>query len=494
MICLTLMESSIESNFKVLEKNRHLVDMAELRLDMLIEPLAVAPDKVKLDFEIPLIITYRKKIDGGGYEGSELFRRDILYSYAVSGFAFIDLELGSSFPEVEKAALEGGTGIIRSYHNFNEVPDNLDIIIRELASIPGEIPKVAVYPGSSSETLKFFKVFEKTRDIKEKIILGMGEFGIPSRILYKQLGSLISYCSGSDNSGAPGQITPGDMKNLYRADKINNSTAVYGVIGNPVMHSRSPRLHNKAYQRALLNAVYIPFKVDDVGSFFKLASLIDIRGFSVTVPHKVNVIEFINEQSPEVDRILSCNTVSRSDMLWKGYNTDMDGFLLPLISKINTVGLKNSGLKISSLKKGAVIGAGGAARAVITALQSLDMKITIFNRSESRGTELASETGSSFSPLSRIDLLSDFDIIVQTTTVGMTPEVDSTPLPGYKFRKNQIAYDIIYTPLETKFLKDAKSAGSITIGGMAMLQAQGIRQFEIFTDRQFPLEEQKESF
>ncbi|MCK5196799.1 MAG: type I 3-dehydroquinate dehydratase, partial [Spirochaetales bacterium] len=176
MICLTLTENSIESNLKVLEKNRHLIDMAELRLDMLCDPLAVDPGIIKSKFELPLIITYRKKIDGGRYEGTESYRRDVLYSYAKVGFDFIDLELGSSFPEVEKAALENKTRIIRSYHNFMEVPDDLDTVIRELASGPYEIPKAAVYCGGSSETLKFFKVFNKIKDIKDKIILGMGEF------------------------------------------------------------------------------------------------------------------------------------------------------------------------------------------------------------------------------------------------------------------------------------------------------------------------------
>ena len=198
------------------------------------------------------------------------------------------------------------------------------------------------------------------------------------------------------------------------------------------------------------------------------------------------MIEFLTEQSPEISRIMSCNTVSRSGKLWKGFNTDLDGFLEPLLSKIGSAGLKSE-----NVQSGAVIGAGGAARAVIIALQSLGIKISVFNRSESRGEKLASEIGVSFFPLSRIDLLSDFDIIVQTTTVGMTPDVDNTPVPGYKFRKNQIVYDIIYTPLKTKFLKDAKAAGSITIGGMEMLTAQGIRQFEIFTNQQFPLEEQR---
>ncbi len=493
MICLTLMESSIELNLMVVERNRHLIDMAELRLDMLINPLEVDPCTVKLEFQLPLIITYRKKIDGGKYEGTESYRGDILYSYAKCGFDFIDLEIGSVFPEVEETALRKGTRIIRSYHNFKEVPDNLDTIIREISSKSGEIPKAAVYCSSSKEVFKFFKVFEKTKDIKDKIVLGMGEFGFPSRILYKQLGSIISYCSSSGNSGAPGQLTPGDMKNLYRVDEINNSTSVYGIIGNPVMHSHSPQLHNKAYKRAAINAVYLPFLVDDIGYFLNLAAFLNVKGFSVTVPYKVDILNFLGEQSPEIEKIKSCNTVCRKGRVWKGYNTDLDGFLMPLLSKIKTAGLKNGGLKIGSIKKGAVIGAGGAARAVITALQSLNIEITIFNRSESRGAKLAAETGVSFFPLNRIDLLSDFDIIVQTTTVGMVPEVDSTPLPEYKFRKNQIAYDIIYTPLETRFLKNAKSAGSVTIGGMAMLKTQGIRQFEIFTDRQFPSEEQKGS-
>ncbi len=485
MICLTLMESSIESNLKVLEKNRHLIDMAELRLDMLSDPLIVSPDIIKSVFGLPLIITYRRKIDGGRYEGPEQYRRELLYSFAKTGFDFMDLELDTSFTEIEEAALKGGTKIIRSYHNFEGVPDNLENIIRDLASRPGEIPKAAVYLNSSRDTLKFFKVFKKIRDIKEKIILGMGDFGFASRILYRQLGSMLSFCSVSGNSGAPGHITPEDIITLYRVKEINSNTSVFGIIGNPVMHSRSPLLHNKAYIRADLNAVYLPFPVDDIGSFFDLADILGIKGFSVTVPHKVGVIKYLDEKSPEINKIMSCNTVFRSGILWKGFNTDLEGFLEPLLSRIDS-----AGLKIGSLRNGAVIGAGGAARAVITALQSVGMYISVFNRSESRGAKLASETGISFFPLSRIDLLSEFDLIVQTTTVGMTPKDNETPVPGYKFRKDQIVYDIIYTPLETRFLKDAKAAGSITIGGMAMLTAQGIKQFEIFTNQQFPLEEQ----
>ncbi len=484
MICLTLMESSIEANLEVLENNRPYIDMVELRLDMLIDPLMIPPDTVKLKFGIPAIISFRKKVDGGKYEGNEDQRRLVLYTWSKYGFDFVDLELGTFFPEIEKSVLESGKKIIRSYHNFDMVPDNLEDIIRELSSRPGEIAKVAVYPYTSKDALKLFEVYDKVKDIKDKIILGMGEFGLPSRILYKKLGSMLSFCSSQEKSGAPGHISPLDMKNLYRVDKINSLTAVYGIIGNPVMHSKSPQLHNTAYEKARIDAVYIPFIVDNIDCFLKLAKLLVIDGFSVTVPHKVDIMDYLDEKSPELDTILSCNTVVLKGGLLKGFNTDSAGFLKPLLSLVD----------VSKINNCAVIGAGGAARAVISALKSIGKDVSIFNRSELRAVKLAAETGSRYYPVTRLDLLDGYDLIVQTTTVGMAPNEAETPVQGYKFRRGQIAYDIIYTPLKTKFLKDAESEGAVIIGGMEMLTTQGKEQFEIFTNRPFPSEEQKENF
>ena len=484
MICLTLMESSLDADLEILGKYRSFIDMVELRLDMLMDPILVSPELVKLKLKIPAIITYRRKKEGGKYEGSEKYRKKVLNTFAKTGFNFIDLEMGTSFSEIEESALKNGTRIIRSYYNFKGVPDNLEGIIRKLASRPGEIPKLAVYPVNSTETLMFFRVFEKVKDIKDKIILGMGVYGLPSRILYKKLGSMFSYCSIQGNRGDPGQLNPEDIKNLYRVTSINKSTAVFGIIGNPVMHSQSPQLHNKAYQRASINAVYIPFLVDNISRFFNLANVLKIDGFSVTVPHKINIIEYLDEKSPEINSIMSCNTVIRKGEIWKGFNTDPEGFLRPLLSRIDMASFNNC----------AVIGAGGAARAVISALKSIGKEVSIFNRSLQKAEKLANETNSSFYPFTDQELLSDFDLIVQTTTVGMSPLVNETPLPGYKFRKGQFVYDIIYTPLKTKFLVDAEASGAVIIGGMEMLTTQGIKQFELFTNLPFPSEEQKGSF
>ncbi len=481
MICLTLMESSIEANLKVIKKNRSFIDMVELRLDMLNDPLLVTPDKVKSKISIPTIITYRKKRDGGKYEGSDDRRRAVLQIYSKIGFDYIDLELDTFYPEIEKISNENGTKIIRSYHDFSGVPDNFESIIRQLSAKSGEIPKAAVYPKSSSELLKMFDVSKEVKDIKDKIILGMGDFGLSSRILYKKLGSMLSYCSNtnysnSTRSGAPGQVSPREMVNLYRVNKITNSTSIYGIIGNPVMHTRSPEIHNEAYSRAGIDAVYIPFPVDRLDMFFKLANLLKIKGFSVTVPYKVEIIDFLGIKNPELDSINSCNTVVREGGYWKGFNTDINGFLKPLLLHV----------EISFIKKCAVIGAGGAARAVISALQSIGLEVSIFNRSHENGLKLALETDCSYYPLERQDLLINYNLIVQTTSVGMFPHVDETPLPGFKFSPDQIVYDIIYTPIKTRFLKEAEERGSVTIGGMEMLMTQGMEQFELFTKHPYP--------
>ncbi len=483
MLCLSLMEDSIEKNLATFKKYQRNIDIVELRLDMLEDPLEIHPSAIREMFSVPIIITFRRCIDGGNFGGSEKYRNSVLNEFAKIKFDYIDLEIDTNFTEVESQAHSLGIQIIRSYHNFKNVPANLESIIRSLSSRSGEIPKAAVFPVNSMDALKLFTVTDSIKDIKQKIIIGMGEYGIPSRILYKKLGSMLSFCSIKDKSAAPGQLSPEEMIYLYHVKKINMATMVFGIIGNPVMHSLSPELHNAAYERAGINAVYIPFQVDNIGAFFQLAVLLDISGFSVTIPHKIEILDFLDLKSQEINSIKSCNTVFKQDRLWKGYNTDFKGFLSPLLPLIADL----------KLEKCAVIGAGGAARAVISALQSINLNVTLFNRSRDNGVKLAMETGASFYPLSNIQGLNEFKLIVQTTSVGMYPFVNKTPVPEYHFHAGQIVYDIIYNPEKTKLLIEAEKDGAIIINGLQMLKAQGIIQFEIFTGQPFPFEGQKEN-
>jgi 3-dehydroquinate dehydratase/shikimate dehydrogenase len=268
------------------------------------------------------------------------------------------------------------------------------------------------------------------------------------------------------------------MSTLYRSDQVTGDTKIYGIIGNPVMHTSSPLIHNPAFERVGINAVYVPFLVDDVRSFFKLAERLPVQGFSVTVPHKQHVLPYLGKISREVKLIGSCNTVVKSGSLWKGLNTDFYGFLSPIEEQ----------LERSEIRRALVIGAGGAARSVVWALRNYGCRVTILNRTVDTARQLAQATGSDYGGLGEASVVEGCDLVVQTTNVGMSPFEDSDPIPDYRFTGKEIAYDLIYKPKETKFLKRAGEAGSQVVYGIQMLMGQGIRQFEAFTGMQYPEE------
>ncbi len=476
MICLTLTGNTMTENRPLIEKNRDLINLVELRLDFLSEENLRDLKALKESLGIPAIAAFRRKKDGGRYEGDETYRLKKLFDAVAAGFEYVDIENDLNVPEIEEKAQKYGTKIIKSFHNFDGVPDNLESIIRSSYIRGKVIPKVSVYPKNSADVLKLIRVIRATEGIKEKIILGMGEYGFFTRILYRTLGSFLTFCSAGDREGAPGHISPGELQEVYNMDIISSETAVYGIIGNPVMHSKSPALHNRGYRKCGLDAVYVPFPVDDVALFFELVRMLSIRGFSVTVPHKTEVLQFLDSKDATVIEAGACNTVVVTGNVFKGWNTDLEGFCKPLEKRVS----------LSEIKKIAVIGAGGAAGAVVKSLKKLNAEIHIFNRTEKNAEILADRFGVSHHSLDRYDIIGECDLIVQTTSVGMSPDILRTPLPGYRFSKDQIVYDLIYTPPATSLLKKAKEAGCVTINGQEMLITQGERQFELFTGYCYP--------
>ncbi len=476
MICLTLTGRTMKENYTLLEQNREMIDIAELRMDFL--PVGELRDMrgIRERMGITAIATFRKECDGGRFSGEEVFRRKILLNAVNAGFEYVDMEYGVDFPEVEAAAQGKGTVVIRSIHNFDGVSVPVDAITKMLTLPDWEIPKIAVYPHGSKDVLSLMQLYSVFSNRDKKIILGMGAYGFFSRILYRKLGSLLTYCSGAEASGAPGHISPAQLKDVYNLDLITPDAAVYGIIGNPVMHTRSPHLHNSGYRKCGMDAVYIPFPVDDPDLFMEFAQKLPVKGFSVTVPYKKDVIRFLDKVDPSVNQADACNTVVYKDGGYEGWNTDIEGFFKPLEKRI----------PLQDIKRIAIIGAGGAAGAVIRALKGLDAQIHIFNRTEEKARILSQKFDLSYHPLSSYKEIERCDLIVQTTNVGMFPLEDKTPLPGYRFRKEQIVYDLIYTPEETLFLKEAASSGCRTINGLEMLSVQGKKQFLLFTGVDYP--------
>lgn len=448
--------------------------MAELRLDYLTteeQKLAYTfPAKV----DLPVILTCRRTIDGGLCDLSEKKRVSLLMDNISNGdFEYVDIEDDLKRPELEALCKQKNIKIIRSHHDLKGIPVDLYNRISKLAS-KGDIPKMVVTPQSINDLIMIFNVEKELSFIKQKIVIGAGEYGIPTRILYKRVGSFLTFCS--DNNIASGILSARDMSELYRADKVNAQTHIFGVIGNPVNQTVSPQIHNPGFQAIRFNAVYVPFLVDSVRSFFHLAENLRIHGFSVTIPYKTDVLPYLGKSTREVRNTGSCNTVVRTNNFWKGVNTDYYAFL----------NLCNVYFKQETQQTAIVIGAGGAANSVVWALRNHGIKVIILDRTQEKAKRLAQNTMSSFDSLENAHKYSGVaDFVVQATSVGMTPN-EKDPTPSLKFTGKEKVFDLVYKPHLTPFLKKAKESGCEVFFGLDLLLEQGKLQFQEYTGYHYP--------
>lgn len=271
--------------------------------------------------------------------------------------------------------------------------------------------------------------------------------------------------------------------------EISGQTRLCGVIGDPVEHTVSPAMHNAAFKSLGIDYVYVSFKVrkNDLASAVEGARALNIRGLNVTLPHKVEIIPLLDELDPLAEKIGAVNVIVNDEGLWKGYNTDADGFLQAMLEQ----GIEAEGKKIT------ILGAGGASRAISFALAGRCADLTILNRTLASAAVLACEISKNFAvavaalELDRKNLvkaLEGADILVNTTSMGMNPDVDSTPVAGDLIRPRLTVVDIVYNPVKTRLLAEAEKAGARTVSGLNMLVWQGALAFEKWTGLRPPLE------
>lgn len=262
---------------------------------------------------------------------------------------------------------------------------------------------------------------------------------------------------------------------------INSYTSLYGVLGNPVSHSLSPVMHNNAFSHIGYNAVYLAFKVTDIASAVTGLKGLDVKGASITIPHKVAVKELLDELDEQALKIGAVNTVLNKEGRLVGYNTDCTGAMAALSEKTTIRG-----------KDVAIIGAGGAARAIGFGILSEGGNLTVLNRSTDKGEQLARDLGAGFSPLSEFNRVK-CQILINTTSVGMTPHVEAMPVQKTDLEKEMVVMDIVYNPLKTTLLKAAEDIGCITVDGVAMFVCQGACQFELWTGKKAPVDVMREA-
>jgi len=456
-------------------------DLVEVRADYLAEPEVVLPIVRELpdDLQSRIVITLRSAEQGGELPHSHDVRRAFWTRARELPNVLFDVEVDL----LQERDLPFDLGrVICSHHDFTRVPTDLEKIYAQMAATQARTVKIAVQANDAIDCVPLFKLLERAkRERRELIAIAMGQRGLMTRVLGSSRGSFLTYGSSDEESAtAPGQITAQGLRSLYRIDSIDAETQITGLIGNSVGHSLSPYVHNMAFADADLNAVFLPFELDDVSAFLKRMVRPgsreinwNLRGLSVTAPHKATVIghlDWIDEGAREIGAV---NTIVVEGGELHGYNTDAVGFIRPLKQRNESV----AGLRC------AVIGAGGAARAVVWALKAEGALVTLFARDKAKSETLARQFDVSCRGLSNATF-HEVDVVINATPLGTYGKAEhDTPATSEQLRGVRLAYDLVYNPSETRFLSEARAAGCETIGGLDMLIAQAVEQFKLWTGK-----------
>jgi 3-dehydroquinate dehydratase / shikimate dehydrogenase len=484
-ICVPLCAKTFAELERLSSESVAIADLIELRLDCLDEEqLAVAQQcviQLAAQLPVPLIITLRPAEQGGQREIPFARRREYWDKLRKPTTSWFDIEKDLC----ESSFDMDWSRVICSHHDFSGVPKNLDDIYDEMAQTPAAILKIAVRADDTVDCLPLFKLLDRARNEgRELIAVSMGDAGVATRILGPSRGSFLTYGALKPARGtAPGQLTAQQLKSVYRISEIDERTRVYGLAGSPVMHSISPDVHNAAFEAEKINGVYLPFEVKNIRSFIErlvhpASRELDLRisGLSVTAPHKLEVMQFLDWIDSRATDIGAVNTVIVEDDQLRGYNTDVDGFIEPLLKAI----------ELTANSKVAVIGAGGAANAAIWSLKEKGAKVVLFARDPQKARLLAERFRVSLERLDDASLAS-FDVVINATPLGSSgKQVDQTPVTAAQLRGVRLAYDLVYNPIETRFLREAASVGCQTLGGLEMLVAQAQLQFNLWTGQEAP--------
>jgi 3-dehydroquinate dehydratase/shikimate dehydrogenase len=449
----------------------------EFRLDYLSSPeTGVAAIRAFLEAhpECTILATCRRHQNQGRFNGSIEEQVRTLAAAIEAGAQAVDIEIESAEQVSARLdSLRGKAKLIVSYHNYDGTPAP-ETIFRRMQKIAADAYKIvttARKPSDNARILGLTKAHLRT----PIIVLAMGETGFPTRVLSTAWGGLFTYAAPIAAEGtASGQVSARQLRHLYRLEKFTKAAKIYGVVADPVRHSISPNVHNRAFQARRMDAVYLPFLVApaQLKDFFTLASTLPISGFSVTIPHKQKIIRYLEVVDPFARRIGAVNTVWKKAGKWRGANTDAEAVTVPL-GKSLRLG------KASVL----LVGNGGAARSAAFGLADCGAKLSIVGRNPDRVRSLAKVCGAE--PLLKEQLNGRmFDALVHATPLGMFPHVNECffddVIPA------EVVFDMVYNPMETKLARRAAEQGRTVIPGIQMFLEQAAQQFEIWTGETAP--------
>jgi 3-dehydroquinate dehydratase/shikimate dehydrogenase len=477
-ICTALGFSSAE---RLLEYARREVEAGEtfleFRLDHLDCPergIDVIPALLREFPDCFVLATCRRHQNHGRFNGSIEEQIRILDAAVEAGARAVDVEIETA--EMAPARLDvfrGRATLVLSYHNFEGTPA-LEAVLRRMSVIPADAYKIVATARKPSDNYRVLSL-GRQHPKQPLILLAMGEVGFPSRVLSTIFGGLYTYAAPQSAVGtAAGQVCARQLRQLYRIEKLARTAKVYAVIADPVQHSISPAVHNRAFQARRMDAVYLPCLVHPphLKDFMTFAEKLPVSGFSVTIPHKQKITRYLDVIDPLARRIGAVNTVWKKAGKWRGTNTDAAGVRVPLERHLRLA--KSSVL---------LVGNGGAARSAAFSLVDAGVKLSIVGRNPDRVRALAKASGAE--PLLREQAEARrFDALVHATPLGMSPNVNESffqdGIPA------EIVFDMVYNPMETLLVRHAREQGKTVVCGTEMFLEQAARQFEIWTGESAP--------
>lgn len=449
----------------------------EFRLDYLPRPEQGIPairDFLKEHSEVSLLATCRRRQNQGRFNGGieEQFR--LLIAAAEAGARAVDVEIESAESAGSRLdAFRGHALLVLSYHNFEGTP-SMEVVLRRMMRIPADAYKLATTARKPSDNWRVLALARAhARD--RVVVLAMGEMGFPTRVLSPAFGGLFTYAAPRSAEGtACGQIGAKTLRSLYRIEKFSRQAKIYGVVADPVRHSISPAVHNRAFQARRMDAVYLPLLTHSgqLKDLMETAEKLPLAGLSITIPHKQKIMRYLAAIEPLARRIGAVNTVWRKAGKWRGANTDAAGVTKPLARRLRLV-------KASIL----LVGNGGGARGAAFALVDAGARVSIVGRNPDRVRALAQACGGEALVGGQ---LGDrhFDALVHATPLGMYPHA------GECYFEDRIpadvVFDMVYNPIETLLCRRAAQQGRTVIPGWEMFIEQAVEQFQIWTGEPAP--------
>lgn len=472
----------------LMAEHRHLAEdgirLVELRVDYIRSPVNLK--RLLTDRPCPCIITCRREQDGGQWNDTEQARQMLLRTAIVEGADYIDLE-----EDIAGGIRRfGKTKRIISYHNFRETPPDLEEIHRRLAALDADIVKIATMAHRPTDNVRMLRLM---RDAKCPTIgICMGEIGIPTRLLASKFGAPFTYATFHlERKMAPGQIGYRQMREVFRYDELNADTEVYGVVADPAAQHLGPVVHNAAFRERKMNRVFVPFRVprDELRAFMEDCLELGVKGISVALPHKEDVVRFLAQGDGAVRGIGAATTVLFEPDAMVGYNTEYRAFT----DALDQLDPESQQARSLVGKTALVLGAGGMSRSIIFGLKRREAEVVVASRTFDRARALAERfRGRAVQWYERHKV--EPDVLVNATPIGMHPNVDESPFDHVYLNRGMIIFDTVYNPEQTLLVKEARDKGCKVITGVDMFVRQAALQFKHFTGEEAPEEVMRNEF